>query len=531
MSGQNPQNMAPGADKKALADAEIRQFQLLKQKLPAIWDALHADKAHQHTSVIVPSLSVNQEELAKVAGASFYEERLLFALIRLRNPKARLIYLTSQPVHPEVVDYYLQMLDGVTVHHARQRLHMLSVQDSSAKPLTEKILQRPRLMARIKALIQDPDNAYLTCYNSTPLERSLAVGLGIPLNGLDPELLHLGTKSGNRKVFEEAGVPYPAGIEDLRSEAQVVDALLKLAQQRPEARRAVVKLNEGFGGEGNGILTFPAKRDNPAAMRAAMGSMAWTSSTENIERFLKKFSEMGGIAEEFIDAPGARSPSVQMRIFPDGHYSMVSSHEQVLGGATGQSYLGCRFPANDDCRQKILGEAQKVAAVLSRHGVLGRFAVDFLVFKDAQQQIQCVAIEINLRMGGTTPPFHALEFLTGGRVDPGSGLFFTPTGQVKYYCATDNLKSPAYRGLLPEDLFEIIAQRGVSYRHSTGSGALFYMIDAMSQHGKIGMTCIGNSAEEAQRLFDDTVAVVDEEAHGGGHGVPSPLLDGHLPME
>ena len=73
-------------------------------------------------------------------------------------------------------------------------------------------------------MIGDPDHAYLTCYNSTVLERTHCVELGIPLNGLDPELLHLGTKSGNRKVFAEAGVNYPAGFEDLHSEDEIVAA-------------------------------------------------------------------------------------------------------------------------------------------------------------------------------------------------------------------------------------------------------------------------------------------------------------------
>ena len=77
-----------------------------------------------------------------------------------------------------------------------------------------------------------------------------------------------------------------------------------------------------------------------------------------------------------------------------------------------------------------------------------------------------------------------------------------PDGQAKYYKATDNLKSPAYRGLLPEDLFEIIWNRDIGFKHSTGTGVLFYMIGALSQYGKLGMTCIGNSPEEAQHLFD-----------------------------
>ena len=60
---------------------------------------------------------------------------------------------------------------------------------------------------------------------------------------------------------------------------------------------------------------------------------------------MRKFDKMGGIVEEMVVADEMRSPSVQMRILPDGSAHLVSSHEQVLGGSTGQSYLGCRFPA------------------------------------------------------------------------------------------------------------------------------------------------------------------------------------------
>ena len=152
------------------------KFQTLKKRLPGIWSALASDPAYPHTSVIVPSLSVNQEELSKVLGAAYYEERLLFALIRLRNPNARLIYVTSQPVNPDIIEYYLDMLEGVPTRHARQRLHMLSVCDSSSRPLTEKVLERPRFLQRMRGLITDPDRAYLTCYNSTTRERRSGVG-------------------------------------------------------------------------------------------------------------------------------------------------------------------------------------------------------------------------------------------------------------------------------------------------------------------------------------------------------------------
>ena len=181
------------------------EFTRLQEKLPPIWTAIREDDSFAHTSLIIPSLSVDQEELSKVQGASFYEERLMFALIRLRNPNARLIYVTSQPVHPDVVDYYLQLLIGVPAAHARRRLEMLCVYDNSNRPLTEKVLERPRVLKRLREWINEHGPGYLTCYNTTMLEQRLALELGIPLNGVDPVLLPLGTKSGSRQTFAAAG--------------------------------------------------------------------------------------------------------------------------------------------------------------------------------------------------------------------------------------------------------------------------------------------------------------------------------------
>lgn len=513
-----------------MSNDEATRFRELQKQLPKVWEQFQNDPCYEHTSVIVPSMSVNQEELAKVTGAAFYEERLMFALIRLRNPNARLVYVTSNPVHPDVVDYYLQLLDSVSASHARKRLHMVSVFDSSLRPLSEKILERPHLLKRLRGFIGDSQHAYLTTYNSTSLERRLALNLGIPMNGLDPALLHFGTKSGNRKIFADAGVRFPVGFEDLHTEDDIVSALLELRKKRPRLKRAVVKLNEGFGGEGNAIFRYPDGDSDDNSVRSALRQLAWLSGNETYEKFLQKFDTMGGIVEELIEADAARSPSVQMRILPNGETRMVSSHEQILGGATGQAYVGCRFPANDEYRNLLHTEAYKVGKVLSGNGIVGRFAIDFLTSqKDGEWLAH--AIEINLRMGGTTPPFHALEFLTGGELDAESGNFIAPNGQVKYYSATDNLKSPAYRGLLPEDLFEIIWHHDLGFKHATGTGVLFYMIGALSQYGKLGMTCIGNSPEQAEELFANTVRVLDESASGDAHGTAAPMSDRYIAIE
>ena len=119
------------------AEEELAAFERLKPRLAQVWSALTASDDRDYTSVVVPSMTLDQSELRKLVGSA-YEERLLFLLIRLRNPYAHVVYVTSQPVHPVILDYYLTMLMGIPASHARARLTMLSGHDASPRALTER---------------------------------------------------------------------------------------------------------------------------------------------------------------------------------------------------------------------------------------------------------------------------------------------------------------------------------------------------------------------------------------------------------
>jgi PGM1 C-terminal domain len=505
----------PPFAKDLTLEQELAQFEVLKPRLAEVWNVLTMREEEPHTSVIVPSLTLDQSELRKLPGANFYEERLLFLLIRLRNPRARMVYVTSQPVHPIILEYYLQFLAGIPASHARSRLTLLCADDASPRSLTEKILERPRLIERIRAGIVDPSRAYLTVFNSTPLERRLAVLLGIPLNGVDPNLGHLGTKSGSRKIFKDAGVALPLGVEDLHTQHEIEEVLVELRGQCPGLRKAVIKLNDSFSGEGNAVFRYP-EGDSRRALNDAVQKVEFSVPSETPEAYYDKFARMGGIVEEFLDGAEKESPSAQMRLSPGGEVMPISTHDQILGGVSGQVFLGCNFPACDDYRLRIQDEGLKIGQALASHGVVSRFAVDFLVTRDRVDEAwKIYALEINLRMGGTTHPYLALQFLTGGSLDPESGLFLSPTGHAKYYRATDNLRSDTYRGLLPEDLVEILTINKLHYSHGTESGVLFHLIGALSEFGKVGVTAIANSREEVDELYARTLEVLDRETSFG----------------
>jgi len=502
-----------------------------QQRLSSIWQAIKSGRPGIFTSVVIPSLSLDADELTKIAGVPFYEERLLFLLIRLRDPRARVVYVTSQPIHPEIIDYYLHHLVGVSALRARHHATFLCVHDASPRPLTEKILERPRVIERIRQSVADPAAAYLTCYNSTHRERELAEVLGIALNGVDPELLGLGTKSGSRRVFASAGVDRPAGREGVRTAEDVVDGLLELKRERPGLGSAVVKLDESFAGTGNAVFRYPEPwpEDEPgrrSATSAALPRLEWNVPAA-AHSFWDKLSASGGVVEELIEAGDLRSPSVQMRIDPGGEVELVSTHDQVLGGASAQTFIGCRFPADAGYRDAIQRAALAVGRELRDRGVISRLGIDFVAWEAPTGGWRTAAIEINLRMGGTTAPFLALQFLTGGDLDRETGRFLSATGREKFYYATDRLASPAYRGLLPEDFVDILETNRLGFRPATETGVLFHMIGALSEHGKVGVTCIGDSRQDADDRYRRTTEVLDRET---GEGATEQRQRGGLPQ-
>src|SRR6266542_595438 len=236
---------------KITADSQA-EFDQLQKKLVPLWKSIEAFNQDPQTIVVVPSMSIDAIGAGAVMQA--YEERFLFLLLLLRQPRARLIYVTSQTILPSIIDYYLDLLPGVIPSHARPRLFLLSPLDGSVRPLSDKLLARPRLIERIRSLIMDPDRAHLVPFNTTKREQELAVRLGIPMYGADPKFFPLGTKSGCRKIFMEENVPHPLGYENLSSKEDVISAIAQMRARKPSIKQVLAKLDEGVSGEGNAIV-------------------------------------------------------------------------------------------------------------------------------------------------------------------------------------------------------------------------------------------------------------------------------------
>lgn len=493
------------------SEEELQKFEEIQRGFSRQFELFFPDNLAPKTIIVIPSLTLDREVLGKITGILHYEERLLCLLMLLRMPRTHIIYLSSIPIDPVIIDYYLHLLPGITGCHAKERLTLLSCYDSSTVPLTEKILQRPRLIERIKAKIPSDHATHIACFNTTSYERTLAVRLGIPIYGCNPSLNHLGTKSGSRRLFIKTGVSLPPGAENLKTYDDIVHAVAALKDMYPHLKKAVIKLNDGFSGDGNAIFKYPEHLSKKELFDRIHHNLYKeiipVAKDLSIENFLEKFNQMEGIVEAFIEGDIKTSPSVQCRINPLGEVDIISTHDQVLDG---QVFTGAHFPAGNSYKADITSMAKTVAKALQKEGVLGRFSIDFISVKE-NDGWKNFAIEINLRKGGTTHPFLMLQFLTDGKYDEETGKFETANKQQRYYYASDNLQSDAYKGLTPQDLIDITMFHGLHFDGAAQKGVMFHMIGALSQFGKMGIVCIGASPEEAYSLYNKAIKVLDAE--------------------
>jgi len=491
-----------------LSEEDLNRFNALQEELVPQFQVQFPDPMAPKTVIIVPSLTLDSDILAKISGHIHYEERMLCLLLLLRMPRTQVIYLSSMPIDEVIVDYYLHLIPGITHRHARNRLTLLSCFDASPIPLTDKILKRPRLIAQIKQLIPPHHVAHISAFNVTPAEEELALALGFPLYGCPSNLSHWGSKSGSRELFKQAGIPIPPGYENLKSIEDILEALMALKIENPDLRKTVLKLNEGFSGDGNSIYTYgKLPKITGDLLRTNLKIVAGDMSYED---FIQKFQQMGGVAEAFVDGEIKTSPSVQCLINPLQEIDVVSTHDQILGGESGQVYLGAKFPADAAYRKEIGELGHKVAQHMARLGVLGRFGVDFISVKEGDQW-KHYAIEINLRKGGTSHPYLMLQLLTGGKYDYKTGVYIMPNGQTRCYIATDALVYENFKKLTPPDLIDIAICNGLHFDGSTQEGVMFHLIGALSQHGKLGVLSIGNTHERAEAVYNKTISVLLNE--------------------
>ncbi|KAA0253395.1 hypothetical protein FBQ97_08160 [Acidobacteria bacterium ACD] len=494
----------PASELLGISSEELgRRFGSLQARLASQWKLIQSMNQREQAMVVVPSAEPSGDEGSGTALLAL-EERLLCLLLLLRKPRARMIYCTSQAIAPGIVDYFLGLLPGVIPAHARARLHLFEVHDGSPRPLSRKILERPRLVERLRDLIPDPETTHLVPFATTDLERGLSVALGIPAFGADPVFDEVATRSGSRRLFEETGIAHPPGVGGVRSPADAARAVLELHERVPDllvARVEAERADPRRGGLRIGLASLAGGGDEAAR------SLEERLVAIGGERFWKRVEAEGAVVEAVPSGEEQRLVSVELRITPTGTVELQATHDRPSRGGTGWS-----FPADPAYASAVSQDALGVGERLRGAGVLGSFSAVFEVSRDPGGAWRHEALQVELGKSEPSMPFLTLLFLTDGRYDVDEGSFRARGGQRKCYLSTQAVSSPAYRAITPDEIFDFVVRHGLHYDHATQTGVVLQMLSGLTELGRFGLTAVANSHEEARALHDQAVATLGFEA-------------------
>jgi hypothetical protein len=105
-----------------------------------------------------------------------------------------------------------------------------------------------------------------------------------------------------------------------------------------------------------------------------------------------------------------------------------------------------------------------------------------------------------------------LQYLTDGLYEAEEGVFYTSRGDKKFYVASDHLENSAYRVFSTERLFDIVSINHMHYNHADQTGVVMHLITGVAELGRVGVTAIANSPQEANELYRRFNDLLDREA-------------------
>eukprot|EP01087_Luapelamoeba_hula_P013051 TRINITY_DN3705_c0_g2_i1.p1 TRINITY_DN3705_c0_g2~~TRINITY_DN3705_c0_g2_i1.p1 ORF type:complete len:562 (+),score=122.07 TRINITY_DN3705_c0_g2_i1:593-2278(+) len=510
--------------------------------------------------VVLPSIIFDtQEEFDHIPGLLYKEERHMFTTLFLQNPELRLVYITSYPLDPAVIKYYLSLLPpsshlslldpprSIARHDATSaqdsdrecdwsvsemipgRFYNVVLHDWDKVSLCDKYNKKyDAVTAYIKDHLLRESNTtrYLLCYRTSDLEERLCKELDLQLIGSPSHLDVLGHKSGSRAVFEESRVPFQPGTPLMHTVPDLARAIRDLIETEPRGtlRKLVIKLDDFSAGGGNAML------DLAPILRSSDGSADVVPSVEEIEKhlrekleppykeqsieeFLDYVPELGAIAERWAEASSKgrlTSPSAQCLITPQGEVCVISTHEQSL--SDGKQFAGCCFPAKTKHHNKLYLYTERVGKVLCEKGVRGHFGIDFVELCEDEDGIeleqlksecsekckwQAYGIEINLRFTGTTGPYVVLCSLVPGQYDKNTGIYKAEGGQGKYYDTCENVAIKSK--ITPSQLVKLTeTEKLLQWDSETHTGTLMHALGGVYEGQVVGVTCVGNTNKETQ---------------------------------
>lgn len=347
----------------------------------------------------------------------------------------------------EYIKYWYSLIPKVKIINLRKT--------DKGKYLTEIILENRSILNEIKRVIDKEST--LIVFLPTFLEEKLSKKLGIPIHGSSKVNDMYGTKSGIRKLAQEANILMSPGY---------------ICKTYKEFSEAIHELGKKFE-------FVVAKHD--LSLSGYFTKKIATKAPTNLDRTLdkiagRKFTKGKDIVvvEGWIKSKVSLCAHIEIQKYKN---PIICAAWQQIIDKDGISYMGAGpLMLSKKALDSFIGQVWKLAFALKEKGVTGSFGPDFLITGDNETNLEhdtSVLLELNARAPYTAYPLQLIKNIKG---NIGNGFYTKHIklkhrlsfGEIRKILETNNLlitrKSkkasgviPHNIGLLPWKLFDIIA--------------------------------------------------------------------------
>mmetsp|Transcript_36645 Transcript_36645/g.36256 ORF Transcript_36645/g.36256 Transcript_36645/m.36256 type:complete len:261 (+) Transcript_36645:953-1735(+) len=250
----------------------------------------------------------------------------------------------------------MKILQIGDIEEASTRLHVIVPENAHKFPshfsLTQCLLYSPKAMKRIKNLIRGKQ-AYLVPGRANTDDIKLSINLTVPILCGEPQKINLySTKSGCKRIFQQADVPTPISAFDIYDEQEFLMSLAKLIAHNLYVSKWIFKIDDEFGGRGHAsfitdnvkFITELRKKKkveiNDAVIEKLIGvlqrlvpkrvKIACPSLFQSWGEYIQTFCESGGVIEAAPSCLSNKigSPSISFFIDPDGDIQIIGSFDK-----------------------------------------------------------------------------------------------------------------------------------------------------------------------------------------------------------
>jgi hypothetical protein len=264
----------------------------------------------------------------------------------------------------------------------------------------------------------------------------------------EPEKINIyQTKSGAKRIFQQADVPTPIAAYDIYDRNEFEASLARLIAHNLYVNTWIFKIDDEFNGRGHASLqvehvrTILELRKKKVEMTESIIEkllevlrkvlpkkvrIAQQSLFANFEEFMAQFCKVGGVIEA---APSCQqgqtaSPSISFFIDPAGQVVVIGSFDKF--SCKEFVNAGCFFPQMSLPKMNLQGICSSLGEALYDKGVIGHVTVDLLSFPDPSNQEGhhlFWALDLNFGLSDYASICLFFDILMEGKIDATSGEY------------------------------------------------------------------------------------------------------------